>query len=300
MIYTVTFNPAIDYTVYMDMLKLGEINRTSKEIIYFGGKGITVSTVLHNLGIDNIALGFIAGFTGDYLQENINKSGINTDFIKLKNGITRINLKVKADLETDINTQGPVVGDDEIELFFEKLDVLKKDDILVLAGSVPSTMPDNIYEKIMEKLQNRGIKFIVDAANDLLIKSLKYKPFMIKPNNKELGEIFNVSIESYEDVVLYAKELQERGAVNVLVSRGKDGAVLIGENGKIYSVGSIDSKPKNTTGAGDSMVAGFIAGYILTNNLEYALKLGSACGNATALSDGLATKDLVDKYINLL
>lgn len=300
MIYTVTFNPAIDYVVYMDTLELGEINRTKNEKVYFGGKGLTVSMVLNNLGIDNISLGFIAGFTGEYLEQSVNALGLKTDFIKLKDGITRINLKVKADLETDINAQGAKISDIDIESLFKKLDNLQQGDIIILAGSIPNTLPNDIYEQIMKRLQGKNIKFIIDATKDLLINALKYKPFLIKPNHQELGDIFNVKINTYNDVVRYAKELQEYGAVNVLVSRGKDGAVLVTENGKVYSVGNIDGKPKNTTGAGDSMVAGFIAGYILTKDYEYALKLGSACGNATALSDGLATKDLVEKFIKLL
>lgn len=300
MIYTVTFNPAIDYTIYMDCIKIGEINRTKSENIYFGGKGLTVSMVLNNLEVDNTALGFVAGFTGKYLQDGVNALGVKTDFITLKNGISRINLKVKADKETDINAQGPVIEDDELKQLLIKLDMLKKDDILVLAGSIPNTLPSNIYEMIMERLQGKGIKFVVDATKDLLVNSLKYKPFLIKPNHHELGEIFNKKIDTAEDTVKYAKELQEKGALNVLVSRGKDGAVLVAQDGKAYYAGIIEGKVKSTTGAGDSMVAGFIAGYIQKNDYEYALKTGTAAGNATALSEGLATKEMTEKLIKML
>lgn len=306
MIYTITFNPAIDYVMKLDSFVCGEVNRSKKEEIHFGGKGINVSLVLKQLGIDSKALGFCAGFTGKAIEDGIRAEGILTDFIHLSSGNSRINVKLKADKESEINGQGPAINADEISLLFAKLDALTNGDTLVLAGSVPSTLPKNTYEKILEKLNGKGIRFIVDATNELLVNVLKYKPFLIKPNNIELGEIFGVKIKSENEIVMYAKKLQQMGAKNVLVSMAGDGSILIDESGNVTKMGVCkpymlgDDKENavvNSVGAGDSMVAGFIAGYNQTHDYSYALKLGTACGGATAFSSGLAKKDLIDKLL---
>lgn len=290
MIYTLTFNPAIDYVVHVPRLVQGSINRSEREAIFYGGKGINVSLVLRELGMESTAMGFVAGFTGKALEQAITGGGIFTDFVHLGKGFTRINVKIRSDCETDINAQGPEITDEEIEALLKKLSGLKSGDILVLAGSIPSTLPSDMYEKIMEMLDGKGISIAVDATRDLLLNSLRYHPFLIKPNHEELGEIFGVRIDTPEDAVQYAKKLRDRGAVNVLVSMGGKGAVLVDENGKTYSIGAVEGKVVNTVGAGDSMVAGFIAGYAKTSDYEYALKLGTAAGGATAFCEGLAEK----------
>ncbi len=289
MIYTVTFNPAIDYVMHIGALDKGMNNRSVSEEIYFGGKGINVSTVLAQLDVPTTALGFVVGFTGEALDEAVKKSGVKTDFIRLKEGCTRINVKLKSDKETEINAQGPHIDDEAIEALYKKLDDLQSGDTLVLAGSVPSSLPQDIYEKILKRLQNKGIRFVVDATKDLLLNVLKYKPFLIKPNNHELEEIFNKELKTDDEIADAAKQLQQKGAVNVLVSLGKNGALLIDEHGKMHKQPAMGGKPVNTVGAGDSMVAGFLAG--AEKDYEYALLLGSAAGGATACSKGLATKD---------
>lgn len=288
MVYTVTFNPAIDYVMKIDELINGKTNRSVSEEIYFGGKGINVSCVLAQLGVPTTALGFVVGFTGEALDRAVKDQGVNTDFIRLKSGCTRINVKLKSDKETEINAQGPHIDDDSIEMLYKKLDGLASGDTLVLAGSVPSSMPEDIYEKILKRLQGKGIRFVVDATNDLLLNVLKYKPFFVKPNIHELEEIFKKELKTDEQIADAAKELQARGAVNVLVSLGKDGAMLIDEYGEVHKQPALGGKPVNTVGAGDSMVAGFIAG--ADKGYAYALLLGSAAGGATACSKGLATK----------
>lgn len=298
MIYTVTFNPAIDYVVKMDKLQHGITNRSLEEQYYFGGKGINVSTVLCNLGLKNKALGFVAGFTGDAIESGIKQIGIDADFIHLKDGVSRINIKIKASQETEINCQGPKISDEDVAALFEKLDNLKDGDTLVLAGSIPSCMPKDVYEKILKRLCGKGIRFVVDATQDLLINVLKYKPFLIKPNKQELGEMFGVEIKSRDDIILYGKKLKEMGATNVLVSLGGDGALLIDEFSKIHDIGIIEGKVLNTVGSGDSMVAGFIAGYMQTGDYSYALKLGTVCGCATAMLPGLATKEKINDLLN--
>ncbi len=300
MIYTVTFNPAWDYIINADNLKAGKVNRTSSEELQLGGKGINVSIVLKNLGIENTALGFIAGFTGKALEQSLKERGINTDFIELDKGMTRINIKLKTGVETEINSRGPEITDSAMDKLFDKLDNIQDGDTLVLAGSVPNTLSSDIYERIMERLQNRGIKIVVDATEDLLSNVLKYKPFLIKPNHYELGELFSKTLETDDEIINCAKELQKRGAVNVLVSMGSNGAILITENGKIYKTGTLSGKVISAVGAGDSMVAGFIAGYIDSNDYNYALKLGTAAANATALSKGLAEKEKVNELLKLL
>lgn len=298
MIYTVTFNPAIDYVMYVKSINHGEVNRALKEEVMFGGKGINVSTVLGNLGVENVALGFIAGFTGDAIEKGVAEFGVKTDFIKLKNGMSRINVKLKADKETDINGSGPDISTDALNKLFEKLDNLKQGDYLVLAGSIPKSMPSDIYEKIMQRLQNKGIMFVVDATKDLLLNVLKYKPFMIKPNNIELGEMFGIELKDETKIIHYAKKLQSMGAANVIVSMAGNGALLVASNGEVTKMGVPSGKVVNSVGAGDSMVAGFIAGYTQTGNYGYSLRLGSAAGSATAFSEGLATKDKIFELIN--
>lgn len=297
MIYTVTFNPALDYTMKVNNLQTGEINRADNEQMNYGGKGINVSAILSRLKTENKALGFIAGFSGDKLAEMLNADGINNDFVKLNNGFTRINVKIKSDNETDINANGPDIHKEDLEKLFEKLDALKQGDYLVLAGSIPKSLPDNIYENILERLKNRNIKFVIDATGDLLLNVLHFKPFLIKPNHHELGELFDVKIKEYDDIVKYSKLLQEKGAENVLVSCGKKGAVLLDSQGNTYKIGNVPGKIVSSVGCGDSMVAGFVAGYIEKGDYAYALKLGAACGNATAFSQSLATKEEIDAML---
>lgn len=297
MIYTVTFNPALDYIMRVDDLQSKDINRTRSEEIHYGGKGINVSVILTRLGVENKALGFVAGFSGKQIEDMLVSDGIKTDFVHLKEGYTRINVKIKCDRELDINANGPEIKREEVDALFEKLEELKSGDYLILAGSIPKALPDNMYEKILERLDGKGVNFVVDATGDLLKNVLKYKPFMVKPNHHELGEIFGVEITALEDIEKYAKKLQEMGAKNVLVSRGKDGAALIDEFGKVHTMGNVPGKIISSVGCGDSMVAGFVAGYAKEKDYAYALKLGSACGNATAFSSGLATKNEIDKML---
>lgn len=300
MIYTITFNPALDYIVKVNDLKLGEVNRTNFEAVYAGGKGINVSMVLKKLGVDNVALGYIAGFTGDEIERRVREAGCKTDFIKLKDGMSRINIKLKSNEESEINGQGPKINEDELVKLYEKLDLIKKGDILVLAGSIPNTLPENIYEVIIERLLNKDIKFIVDATGDLLLRVLKYKPFLIKPNNYELGELFNTKLNTEEEIITYARKLKKMGARNVLISRAKDGAILISEDEEVMKLNAPKGKLINSVGAGDSMVGGFIAGYLNNNSLEEAFKMGVATGSASAFSEGLATKDKVYKLLKEL
>lgn len=299
MIYTVTFNPAVDYIVHTKELTAGAVNRSDGEEIYFGGKGINVSLVLAQLGVKSIALGFVAGFTGEAIEKGIAKAGIEADFVHLDNGFSRINVKIKSEKETELNGQGPDIDGKALDELFAKLDRLNTGDTLVLAGSIPASLPADIYERILEKLSGRNIRVVVDATKDLLLNVLKYKPFLIKPNNFELGEIFDTEMKTTEDIVKYAGKLQEMGAVNVLVSMAGDGAVLLDEYGKTHICGVCKGKVKNSVGAGDSMVAGFIAG-CEKGDYEYALKLGTASGGATAFSDGLAEKKTIDELIKQL
>lgn len=291
MIYTVTFNPSLDYVIRVDDLTLGNVNRTTKEAIFPGGKGVNVSVMLSNLGISSTALGFIAGFTGEQLKKMLTEFGCDTDFIELKEGLTRINVKINSNEESEINGQGPDISNAAIEQLFEKLQNLKEGDILVLAGSIPNTLPENIYEIIMEKLQEKGIRVVVDATKELLLNVLKYHPFLIKPNNHELGEMFGVTLNSDEEIITYAKKLQEKGAENVLVSMAGDGAILITEDGAIYKGLPPKGKVVNSVGAGDSMVAGFLTGFLNTGDYEKAFRLGIATGSATAFLAWLATKE---------
>lgn len=294
MIYTVTFNPSLDYIVTVEDFKLGRVNRTSTELIYPGGKGINVSIVLKNLGFDNIALGFETGFTGKEIIRLINEAGVSHDFIHVDSGLSRINVKVRSSSESEINGQGPLIESSNIDELYKKLDQLKKDDILVLAGSIPTVMPSSMYMDIMKYLAERDVKVIVDATKDLLVNVLEYKPFLIKPNNHELGEIFGVELTTRDEVVCYAKKLKEMGACNVLVSMAGEGAVLVAEDGSVIKSKAPKGKVKNSVGAGDSMVAGFIAGYLTSKDYKEAFKTGVCTGSASAFSDKLATKEEVE------
>lgn len=294
MIYTVTFNPSLDYIVTVDNFTTGRVNRTTTEFMYPGGKGINVSIVLKNLGYDNIALGFEAGFTGEEIIRRISDMGIIHDFIHVDSGLSRINVKIRSDNESEINGQGPAIEADHINKLYQRFDKLKNGDILVLAGSIPTVMPDSMYMDIMKYLKGRNIKIVVDATKDLLVNVLEYRPFLIKPNNHELGEIFGVELKTRDEVVKYAKRLQKMGAVNVLVSMAGEGAVLVAEDGSIFKTPAPKGVVKNSVGAGDSMVAGFIAGYLNSGNYVEAFKMGVCTGSASAFSDKLATKAEVE------
>ncbi len=296
MIYTVTFNPAIDYVVGLNELNLGEVNRTDSERMFFGGKGINVSIVLAELGIHSTALGFTAGFTGKAIEDGLSEMGIDTDFVRLSNGNSRINVKINSGVETEINGQGPNIDNIALDKLFQKLNKIQDGDTLVLAGSIPKTLPSDIYEMIMSRLSDKKIKVIVDASGDLLLNVLKYRPYLIKPNSHELSELFNVKLTSDNDIINYAKKLKEMGAENVLVSMAENGALLLDSEGSIHKFGVCKGTVINSVGAGDSMLAGFIAGSA-NGDLEYALKLGTACGGATAFSYGLAKKDFIDSLL---
>ena len=298
MIYTVTLNPSIDYVIKVDKLTTGNINRVNEEHVYPGGKGINVTRILKSLDNDNIALGFVSGFTGDYIINSLQELNLKSDFIKVKEGFTRINVKVKSEEETEINGQGPKISEEELNQFYKVIDKLVDGDILILSGSIPSCLDERLYESIMKKVEDRDIKVIVDATKNLLLNVLKYNPFLIKPNNYELAEMFNVELNSTEDVVFYARKLKEMGAQNVLISMGKDGALLVTENDEVFASSVAKGEVINSVGAGDSMVAGFIAGYLKSNSYEEALRLGAASGGATAFSSDLATREFIDKLVD--
>ena len=298
MIYTVTFNPSLDYIVSVDDFKLGLTNRTSSELILPGGKGTNVSTVLKNLGFESTALGFVAGFTGNEIVKRLNDMGIKSDFISIENGISRINLKLKSIDGTEINGAGPDISEEKVNELMDKLNQLKEGDVLVLAGSIPSSMSDNIYRDIMADLKDRGVMIVVDATKDLLLNVLEYHPFLIKPNNHELGEIFDVKLTTREEVIPYGRKLQEKGARNVLVSMAGEGAVLIAEDGQVFDAPAPIGKLINGVGAGDSMVAGFVAGWIEKQDYEYAFHMGVASGSASAFSENLATKEEIINVYN--
>ena len=311
MIYTVTFNPAIDYVVKMDGLNVGETNRTVSEEYYFGGKGINVSIVLKELGIDSTAMGFISGFTGRSLEEGLQRQGIKTAFVELTEdrGITRINLKIKSGgedklTETEINGQGPAITTEAVDQLFGRIKALAEGDILVISGSVPSTMPEDTYERILSELSSEDgkagtrIPVVVDATGDLLMNVLSYRPFLIKPNNDELADMLGKPMDETEQIIDGAKELKKRGARNVIVSRGSKGAVMVTEEDEVIVQDPIVGKTVNTVGAGDSMVAGFLAGYIKEHSYKYALRLGTAAGSATACSPGLASKEEIERRMS--
>lgn len=300
MVYTVTFNPALDYVMNVEKLSTDDINRTESEELYYGGKGINVSAILSRLNIPTVALGFTAGFTGQKLKEMLDDDGIKNDFTELNSGFTRINVKVKFGKELDINANGPEITAEKIKELFLKLKKLNDGDYLVLAGSVPASLPDDLYSKILEELSGKNINIVVDTTGNQLLNVLKYKPFLIKPNHHELGEIFGQEMDTTEKITEYAKKLQEMGAVNVLVSRGGDGAVLVDGNGTVHPAAAVEGTLVNSVGCGDSMVAGFIAGYITNNNYSEALKLSVASSAATAFSKELAKADEIYKiYKNL-
>ena len=300
MVYTVTFNPALDYVMNLKKLSADDINRTESEELYYGGKGINVSAILSRLDIPNIALGFTAGFTGKKLKQMMDTDGIKSDFVELDGGFTRINVKLKFGEELDINANGPDISEDKINELFIKLKRLTAGDYLVLAGSVPPSLPDDLYSKILEEFYGKGIKIVVDTTGNQLLNVLKYKPFLIKPNHHELAEIFGQEMDDTEKIIVYAKKLKEMGAVNVLVSRGGDGAVLVDEEGGVYPAKAIKGQLVNSIGCGDSMVAGFIAGYIKNGNYKDALKLSVASSAATAFSKELAQAEEINKIYNNL
>lgn len=305
MIYTITFNPALDYITQVENFKTGEINRTKTETILPGGKGLNVSIVLKNLGIENTALGFVAGFTGEELIKKLESQGVKTDFVKVKEGITRINVKISSlnnnkVEETALNGMGPQITKENIDELLKKISNMIASDFVILSGNIPKNLENNIYEKICKILKEKGITFIVDSTQDLLINVLKYNPFLIKPNKEELEETVKCNIHTKEDIINSAKTLQEMGAQNVLVSLGNDGAILITKEGETYFSEAPKGQVINTVGAGDSMVAGFLAGYYKTKDYEYALKMGVSAGSASAFSVNLATKEEVDSIFNQL
>ena len=308
MIYTVTFNPSLDYIVGVDGFKTGKVNRTAEELILPGGKGINVSIVLQNLGMESIPLGFAGGFTGEEIRRLLKEQKVEEQFVRVKKGISRINVKLRSlenmpdgektvSEESEINGMGPEISGEELETFYRQLDTLQKGDILVLAGSIPTVLPPTIYRDIMKRLQKRKVMIVVDATKDLLVNVLEYHPFLIKPNNYELGEIFGVTLQTKEDVVLYAKKLQEMGAGNVLVSMAGDGAVLVAEDGSVYRAEAPEGRVRNSVGAGDSMVAGFLYGYLNSGTYEDAFYYGICSGSASAFSENLATRKEVEKLL---
>ena len=293
MIYTVTFNPSLDYIVSVEDFKLGLTNRTSSELMLPGGKGLNVSMVLGNLGIENTALGFVAGFTGEEIVRRIEQMGVRADLIRINNGISRINVKLQSIDGTEINGCGPQISERHVRELLEKLDILGAGDVLILAGSIPGSMPDDMYRRIMERLEGRGVMIAVDATKDLLVNVLTYHPFLVKPNNHELGEIFGAELKTREEVIPYAKKMQEMGAVNVLVSMAGEGAVLAAGDGSIHDAPAPEGRLINGVGAGDSMVAGFLAGWMEQKDYSHAFAMGIAAGSASAFSEQLATKEEV-------
>lgn len=296
-IYTVTFNPSLDYIVSVKDFSSGMTNRTSSELMLAGGKGINVSIVLGNLGIKSTALGFIAGFTGDEIVRRLHNGGINSEFIKINDGISRINIKLKSIDGTEINGQGPHIDSSHIEQLMNRLRRLESGDVLVLAGSIPAGISDNIYKDIMDMLKDKGVQIVVDATSRLLTNVLEYNPFFIKPNQHELGDIFNVTLNTQEEVIPYALELKKMGAVNVCVSMGGKGAILVADDGNVYKAKAPDGILKNSVGAGDSLVAGFLSGWIEKKDYEYAFRKGVATGSASAFSERLATNGEVNDLI---
>lgn len=301
MIYTITFNPALDYIIKLDNLKIGEINRTDKEKILPGGKGLNVSIVLKNLGVESAVLGFIANFTGIELKNQMQKYGIKEEFIEVNEGMTRINVKINSDKEeTAINGNGPKISEKDIKEIIEKINKLNKKDIVILAGNVPKNINNNVYERICSILHKNENTFIVDTTKELLINVLKFKPFLIKPNKDEIEETFSVKIKNNDELIEYGKKLQELGAQNVLISLGGEGAILITSDNNVYSYKAPKGKVVNTVGAGDSMVAGFLAGYLKTNDYKYALKMGLATGSASAFSMELAKLEEVENLLKMI
>lgn len=297
MICTVTFNPSLDYIVRVDDMRLGVINRTTYEQVLPGGKGINVSIVLGNLGHESRALGFLAGFTGAEIARRVREAGVSADFIEVAEGMSRINAKIKSNEETELNGQGPLITETDIEQLYARLDVLSQDDTLVISGSVPATLPGDMYERIMERLDGRGVRVVVDAERELLTRVLPYRPFLVKPNNIELGDIYGVKLETRADVVPYAKRMQQAGARNVLVSMAGEGGVLVAESGEVFDSPAAKGEVVNSVGAGDSSVAGFLAGLAETGSYETAFRMALAAGSASAFSDHLATRPEVEELM---
>lgn len=304
MIYTLTLNPSLDYIMHLDTLKTRYVNRSQYENLYPGGKGINVSIVLGNLGIPNQALGFIAAFTGDKINDSLKHLGCNTDFIKLDKGFSRINVKLQVNREkdthseeTEINGMGPIITEEDLEKLYQKLDALQENDFLVLAGSIPSCVPNQIYQTIMKRLEFKKVHIVVDATKDLLMNVLQFKPFLIKPNQHELGDLFHMTLQSDEEIIYYVKKLQEKGARHVLISMGGSGSILVTEGGESFKRVVPKGQVINTVGSGDSMVAGFIAGFLKYHSLEEAHKFSTATGSATAFSPWLATQSMVDQLL---
>lgn len=298
MIFTVTFNPSLDYIVRVDEMRLGTINRTNYEQLFPGGKGINVSIVLGNLGHPSRALGFSAGVTGVALEKLLADAGVDADLVHVKEGFTRINAKVKAVEETELNGQGPRIAPEDVDALFSKLDVLGQDDTLVISGSVPNTLPSDMYEQVMERLAGRGVRIVVDAERDLLTRVLPYRPFLVKPNNHELGDIFGVTLKTRDEVVPYARRMQEMGAQNVLISMAGEGGVLVAADGQVYQSPAAKGTVVNSVGAGDSCVAGFLAGLMETGSYQTAFRMGLAAGSASAFSDHLATRPEVEDLMS--
>ena len=298
MVYTITFNPSMDYIVTVDDFKLGYTNRTTSEMMLLGGKGINVSFVLNNLGISTTAIYFSAGFVGDEITRLVQENGIKSEEIRLKNGCSRINLKLKSYEGTEINSAGPDITDNDIEELYNRIDSLSDGDFLVLAGSIPKSVPATIYSDIMKRLDGKGVKVVVDSTGDILVNSLKYRPFLVKPNKHELGDIFNVELSTTEEVISYAKKLREMGAENVIVSMAGDGAVFVSSDNAVYDMPAPKGELINGVGAGDSMVAGFLAGFIEKSDLEYAFKMGISAGSASAFSEYMATKEKIQKVFD--
>ncbi len=299
MIYTVTFNPAIDYVVTIDNIKTGCVNRLSSEQMYFGGKGINISIVLKELGVESKALGFVAGFTGEAIEKGLRVAGIDTDFVRLETGNSRINVKIRSEVETELNGSGPEISESAVSELFDRLNKLENGDTIVLAGSVPKTLRRDIYERIIRSLSDKEIRVVADAEKELLLNVLKYKPFLIKPNIHELADIFGKSPETDDEIIRYAQKLKDMGAQNVLVSMAGDGAILLDSNNNIHRSGVCSGIVRNSVGSGDSMIAGFLAG-ISHGDYKYALRLGTAAGGATAFSDGLAVKEEIQRLMKRL
>lgn len=301
MIYTLTMNPALDYVVDLSNFITGKVNRAEEEHVFYGGKGINVSGVLKELGFQSVCLGFVSGFTGSEIVRGIQQElGLHSEMIRVDKGMTRINVKIHSFQETELNGMGPIIEDSDKEKLLQQLDLLSDDDVLVVSGSVPQSMSTDIYCDILQRISHKNVKVVVDATGDLLKKCLVYRPFLIKPNNHELAELFGVELQSIDDIEFYARKLQEMGAQNVLISMAKDGALLIDENGQKHQLGVCKGTVKNSVGAGDSMVAGFIAGYLSHMNYLDILKLATACGGATAFSSGLASKEKIDELLKQL
>lgn len=298
MIYTLTLNPAIDYIMNMNEVSIGNVNKSMSENIYYGGKGINVSVVLSNMGVESVAMGFVAGFTGIQLKTAIEKLGIASDMVIPENGLTRINVKINTDVTTELNCKGPEIRENDIKRLYGRLDRLIDGDILVISGSVPRGVSSTIYSEIIKYLGDKKIKIIVDSTGNLLLNTLEYKPFMVKPNIVELEEMVKAKIEGIEDVIYYGRVIKNRGAQNVLISMGEKGAILVCEDGRVYGGRIVGGKVKGTVGAGDSMVAGFIKGYMESKDYKYALKMGIACGSATAYSEGLAEREKISVMLD--